>query len=140
MGEVRLAVAGSGRATLQAAHAIFVGGQKPRDKFSSDEDVSIVFRTSGAAYRIRLQQIHRKGNEIEIRYQLDPSVDKRYFDNFALIPLGKLAAGKYCVEMRQIPHEPTPVETKYGFKPLDEEWSRNFLCKPFSFSVTRKGK
>jgi hypothetical protein len=58
--------------------------------------------------------------------------------NLALIPLGKLPLGKYNVAMTQLPREQKPVEIKAGFKPLDKEWSRNFLSKPFNFTVAEK--
>jgi hypothetical protein len=133
------AVSGSGRAALQATHAIFVDGKKPRNNFLSDEDITIVFFSEPPSkYRVRLQQVQREGNEIEIRYQLEPSISGRNFDNFALIPLGKLPVGKYRVKMRQLQRELTRVETMYGFKPLDEEWRLNFLCQPFSIIVAKE--
>jgi hypothetical protein len=132
-------VPGSGHAALQAAYAIFVRGEKARTSFLPDEEITIVFFSEPPSkYRVIFQQIQRKGNEIEIRYQLEPSISGRNFDNFALIPLGRLSAGKYCVEMHQVPRELKPVEAKLGLKPLNEEWGLNFLCKTFRFSVAKK--
>jgi hypothetical protein len=130
------AVSGSERAALRAAHAVFVDGAKLRTAFSPDEEITIVFfSVPMSRYRVRIQEVRRKLNEIEIQYQLEPSIDGRNFENFSLIPLGKMPAGKYHVEMVQVPRELKPVESKLGLKALDKDWSRNFLCKPFSFTV-----
>jgi hypothetical protein len=135
------AVSGSGRSALHAAFAVFIDWGARREDFSSGDEITIVFFSEPVSrYLVQFQQVERKDNEIEIRYQLKPDIGGRNYTNFALIPLGKLPVGKYVVAMRQLPREINPVETKMGFKPLDEEWSRNFLCKPFSFTVTDKGK
>jgi hypothetical protein len=134
-------VSGSGRSALRAASAVFIDGVKPRERFSPDDEITIVFFSEPfSKYRVRIKQVKQTAKEVEFLYQLEPSIEGRNFTNFALIPLGKLPAGTYRVEMRQSPHELTPVEKMYRFKSLDEEWSRNFLCKPFCFTVagTRK--
>jgi hypothetical protein len=53
--------------------------------------------------------------------------------NFALIPVGNLPVGKYEVELTQIPTKQQFVAL--GYKRIDENWSRQFLCKRFSFRV-----
>ena len=133
------AVSGSRRSALHAAFAVFIDWGARREEFSSGDEITIVFFSDPISrYLVQLQQVEREDNEIEILYQLKPGIGGRNYSNFALIPLGKLRVGEYRVEMRQLRRELNPIETKMGFKPLDEEWSRNFLCKPFSFVVHKK--
>ena len=133
------AVAGSGRAALKAAHDVFVENKKPDETFSPDEEVTIVFFSEPVSrYRVEIQQVKRNENEIEIRYETQGSLSGGDFENLALIPLSKLPAGKYHVESLQLPRERSDTETKFGLKPLDEAWSRNWLCQPFSFTVASK--
>jgi hypothetical protein len=79
----------------------------------------------------------RECTKVEIQYSIEPEIEGYRF-NLALIPLGKLPVGEYQVEMRQLPLELTSNEVKMGFKSLDEEWSRNFLCKSFNFTIAEK--
>jgi hypothetical protein len=130
-------VAGSGRAALEAAHAVFVDAAKPKSEFSPNEDVSLVFFSAPLSrYRVEIQQVRRTENKIEVRYELQGSISKSSFDNLALIPLGRLPVGKYHVDSLQLPRDPTSLEVKFKFKRLDEEWGRNWLCQPFDFEVT----
>jgi hypothetical protein len=128
------AVSGSGQSALLAAHAIFVEGAAPRNEFSPDEELTIVFFSEpyGGNF-VRMRQGERKGEHIKIQYRLEPYLERTLSETFALIPLGKLATGEYHVGMRQLPSE--QKFSKLGQKPLDENWSRDVLCKPFSFAV-----
>jgi hypothetical protein len=132
------AVAGTDATALRAAHAVLVEGAKPREVFSSDEKTSLVFFSEPASgARVHLRKVERRGNEIEISYLLDPYIERDVSAAFALIPLGKLPVGKYQVAMRQLPREKF---VKPGLKALDEKWGREFVCKPFSFTISEKGE
>lgn len=132
-------VSGNDRVALRAAQSVLVDGATPRKAFSMGEDLTIVFFAEPISkYRVRIGQVTRTDNEVRIHYELEAGVHGQDYQNFALIPLGKMKSGKYQVNMRQLPHEQTPIEIKKGFKPLDNEWSRNFLSEPFSFSVAEK--
>jgi len=137
------AVPGNGRSALHAALAVFIDWGAHREEFSSDDEITIVFFSEPLSrYQVQIREVKREDHEIEIRYELEQSISERMtgssFVNFALIPLGKLPVGEFRVKMSQLPRELTPDEIKVGFKPLDKEWSRNFLSKPFSFTVTEK--
>jgi hypothetical protein len=133
------AVAGTGLSALQFAHTAFEKGTKPRELFSPNEEVTIVFFSELAGgNRVQIRQVDRRESRVVIRYCLEPNVGGYRALNLALIPLGKLPVGKYDVEMCQLPREKKYVEL--GFKPLGEEWSRQFLCTPFSFTVTEKSE
>ena len=143
MAKPGFAVSGSGRSALHAALAVFLDGGMRCAEFSPEDEIAIVFFSEFISrYRVQIREVKRKENEIEIRYELELSVaesgEGRSFVNFALIPLGKLPVAKYHVQIRQLPRDLTPTEIELGLKPLDEKWSRNFLCKPFSFAVTEK--
>jgi hypothetical protein len=134
------AVSGHGLAALRSAHAVFVEGAPLRKEFSTEDEISlVVFSEPFSRYRVQIQQVRRRDRRIEIRYQLQASIadraERRNFGNFALIPLGKLPEGEYHVELRQMPRELSEDHVKVGFKPLDEEWSHDFLSKPFCFTV-----
>jgi hypothetical protein len=131
------AVAGDGRSALRVAHSIFINEEKPRDKFSADEEITIVFFSEPAAgNRVQIQQVKREVGRIEIQYRLEPYFESSLSETFALIPLGKMPVGEYRVEMRQLPLD--KKYNKWERKPIDEEWSNKFLCKRFSFAVVRK--
>lgn len=130
-------VSGSGQSALLAAHAIFVKEAAPRNEFSPDEELTIVFFSEPyGGNHVRIHQIERKGDHFEIQYRLEPYLVHTLSETFALIPLGKLPPGKYHVDMRQLPSE--QKFSKLGRKPVDENWSREALCKPFSFAVAKK--
>jgi hypothetical protein len=133
------AVAGSGVSALRAALAIFEKGVKPSSKFSSEDEVTLVFFSEPPrGNQVRILKIKQHDRHFEIQYRLDPDFVRNSIQTFALIPIGNLRIGEYRVEMRQLPREEKYVKLGYGS--LDEEWSRNFLCKPFSFTVTANGK
>ncbi|HVT28176.1 MAG TPA: hypothetical protein VHE81_09180 [Lacipirellulaceae bacterium] len=135
------AVTGTGNTALRAAHAVLVVGAKPRTEFSTNDEITLIFFSELVSRcLVQIHKVERTGDQIEILYELKPDIGGLNFTNFALIPLGKLPAGKYEVKMRQLPHELTTAEIKYHYKPLDEKWSRNFLCKPFNFTVAKKGE
>ena len=105
--------------------------------FSAKDDVTIVFfsePTSGN--HLRIKQVTRKDNQVEIQYQLEPFFESHLSEDFALIPLGELPVAKYHIDMKQLPLD--PKFSKLGRKPIDEESTNNALCKSFSFSVPEK--
>jgi hypothetical protein len=133
------AVAGTGLSALAAAHDVFVANAKPHEIFSQDEEITIVFFSEPVSGdRVHVRNVERRGHNIEVQYRLEPYFEKHLSSGLALIPIGKLPVGEYHVELHQLPREKKYVER--GFKPLNEEWSRKFLCKPFSFSVTEKAQ
>jgi hypothetical protein len=135
------AVAGNGRSALHAAIAVFLDWGARRVKFSSEDEITIVFFSEFISrYPVQIREVERKDNRIEVQYELVPDINWSSHINLALIPLGKLPAGEYRIELRQLPRKLKPVEVKLGFQELDKEWSRNFLCKPFSFKVEAKAR
>jgi hypothetical protein len=129
------AVSGRDVASLRAALAVFAGEDKPRRKFSPDEEITIVFfsEPAGGNY-VRIEQVELEGDKVEIQYRLEPHMELALSTSFALIPLGKIPVGEYHVETRQLPREEKFIQ--WGYREIDEEWGREVLCKPFRFVVT----
>jgi hypothetical protein len=133
------AVPCSAQSALEAAHAIFVEGEKQRKRFTAEEELTVVFFAgpAGGNY-VRLEQVQRKGNLIEIKYRLEPYFEHALSETFALIPLGKLPIGEYKVEMLQLPRREKFIA--WGLEPFDKAWSSEVLCKPFSLTIIPKEK
>jgi len=103
----------------------------------ASEKVCVVFFSYASAYRVEIEKVKRRGSVIDIRYRLvlhQPSgqSDKTAVD-FALIPLGKLPAGDYRVEITQAP--PEQQQGGAGFQAVSDEEASRFVCQPFSFEV-----
>jgi len=131
------AVSGSGQVALRAAHAVFVKGKTPRAEFSPNDQIVIVFFSEPhGGNQVRIEQVERQGDHIEIQYRLEPYFERSLSETFALIPLGKMTVGKYRVEMRQLPREQKFIH--WGYQPLDKKWSCEVLCRAFNFIVTEK--
>jgi len=131
-------VAGSGLQALQSACAIITDKQKPLQSLSSNDDVTVVyFSYPVSGDFVHLRKVERRGDSIDISFRLQPYFERHIWFTVALIPLGKLPAGEYHVEMRQLPTEQKYVD--WGFSRLNVEYSRRFVCKSFSFVVVDHG-
>jgi hypothetical protein len=134
------AVPGSGREPLLAALAVFEEHKKAiPNEFLEGDEITIVFFSEPTGRLVRIQHVVRERTNVEIQYSIEPEVYGFRF-NLALIPLGKLPVGEYQVAMCQLPRKLTSNEVKMGLKTFDEEWSRDFLCKPFVFTITENGE
>lgn len=99
----------------------------------SEEDVTLVFYSHPAAYHVRLTKVERQGHDIVVRYRFQPHAYVESTVHFALIPLGKLPAGKY-----QVNYEQERFEQKYhdaGFLRVHEGQEHHLICRPFSFTI-----
>ena len=128
-----IAVLGVDKKALSNAHAVLVKGNKPRQTFSDGDDISLVFFSHLFSQYVHLHSVERSDKVIKISYRIVPHETKQMTAHFALIPLGKLPAGKYRVEIARL-----PLEEKYvsqGFKPVESRWEKRVVCQPFSFTV-----
>ncbi len=128
------AVMGSGRIALEHAHKVLVEKKPPQKSFPAGSDISVVFFSYQAGTYVHLHQVERQGKVIEVRYQFVPHTSRNMSVHFALIPLGKLSAGKIRVNVVQSPLDQVLVD-QYLVKPLRPEWGRQIVCKSFSFLV-----
>ncbi len=124
------AVTGTGKDALKEAYQVLAKQDKVTDTFSSNSDISIVFFSHQSGRHIVLAHVERDGNTFRLTYQTITHPEAFASQYFALIPVGKLEAGKYNVEINQLP-------PKHG-DPFTDEEMNSIICKPFSFTVTEK--
>jgi hypothetical protein len=102
------------------------------DTFRAGEETTLVFFSHPASYYLRLRSVERHDNEVIVQYQFEPHPSPEVTVHFALIPLGKLQAGKYQVRFEQI-----PLAQEYrdlGFEPIEPD-AATIVCRPFSFEI-----
>lgn len=97
------AVEGDGAIALQCAHAVLVDRTKPTDTITAGTDATLVFFSYLAGVDVQVREVEVRGNTIELKYRFIYYTQKILSTQFALIPLGKLAAGKYEVKLTQLP-------------------------------------
>ena len=112
---------------------MLVDGKKPQETFPPDTKVSLVFFSYQYGPYVHLHKVTRRGNLINVRYQFVPHKTEEVTEHFALIPIGKLAAGKVRVEIIQSPMEPKFV--KAGWKDIKPDIASRIVCGSFSFDV-----
>lgn len=93
------AVSGIGREALRKAKRILADGEKPKDSFSTEEEITLVFFSYQCTRLVEIRKVVRRGNEFEIHYRFVLPLEMTLPAHLALIPVGKLPAGKYRVEM-----------------------------------------
>ena len=136
------AVAGSGHEALVAVNEILEQNKKIPQNFPPGSEVSLFFFTRTLQESMYFKEVRQSSETVSIRYQfvpdLMPSIGKEVVSTseftlyFALIPLGKPAAGNYSVDVAR-----APVEKKYrkGYFPVSKEIDENFVCKSFTFMI-----
>ncbi len=129
------AVVGTGNAALRNAHAVLVKKQQPRQSFSADAEISVVFFSHSFDQYVHLDNVERRDKTIKIAYRFVPHETKQMTAHFALIPLGKLPVGKYRVDFVRLPLEQKYVDT--GFRSVDSQWNNRVVCLPFSFEIVK---
>lgn len=123
-----MAVRGEGLQALQEFYRVKVKGKDRQTVFKADDPISLVFYTKPTGVYVHLQSVLREGNQFTIYYKLVPHAERIGSQHLALIPLGKVAPGKYRVNIR-----PLPLETGHPDL-LPRQIQR--VSKPFSFAVT----
>jgi len=130
------AVLGTGMEAWFATHEKLPEGQKYPESFPFGSEISVVFFSHGAGSYVHLHRVERQGNVITIRYRFVPHLTRNLSSHFALIPIGKLPAGKVRVEIIRSPIEKRIAEG--GSQSVSVEDERQIICKSFSFSITEK--
>jgi hypothetical protein len=129
------AVLGKDAEALRGAHAVLVEGQKPKQSFSPDDAVSVVFFAYGFSGRhVSIRNVRRDDTSIAIQYASDRYFERHRSPRIALISIGRLVSGTYRVEIVQRPMDKRFI--KLGFETDNSNWSRQFVCQSFSFSVS----
>lgn len=128
------AVPSTAEKSLEQAFEVLVENAKPKDAFSTKDDISIVFFTVPVSRYVYIKGVERNGNTIHIQLDIVLHTTKELTNHFALIPIGKLPAGNYQVEL-----EILPLAKEYAglnVRQVDQKWMDSHVCKEFSFSVT----
>ena len=102
------------------------------DTFRAGDEMTLVFFSHPASYFVRLREVVRNDNEINVKYEFEPHTSPEVTTHFALIPLGKLPAGEYKVRFEQ-----QPLAKKFrdaGFQPVHPEAPQT-VSQPLSFTV-----
>lgn len=132
------AVRGSGRDALRQAYQVIVEGEEPRKEFTDGDEISVVFFSYQFGDYVHLHKVERQYRNIEIRYRFFPHESAYTTEHLALIPLGKLPAGKYRINIVRSPREQRMLDI--GYRPVSNASARRVVCSSSSFSVVEKGK
>lgn len=127
------AVPGTGLAALNRAYAGLFEKQTTHESLAAKNEVSLVFFSRPSSDYVHLQSVERQGDQITIKYVFVPHKTRELSAHFALIPMGKLPAGKWRVDVVK-----SPMAQKYlnaGFNPVDDNVARGIVCAPFTFEI-----
>ncbi len=130
-------VAGDSVKALQRAHAVLVDREKPARSIAEGTDVALVFFMYSAGIDVQLRAVEVRGKTIELKYRFVNYVEKILSTQFALIPLGKLASGKYEVKLTQLPSVGGKSKTDYQeiVPPRYVQEAGQIISQPFTFEV-----
>jgi hypothetical protein len=131
------AVGGREVEALRQVHDILVKGKEPEESFLASSEISVVFFSYQGRRFVHLNRVDRRGREIDIGYRFVPHETEDMTVHFALIPLGKLSAGEYQVNVVQ-----SPMARKYRrhHEPTSGALARRIVCNSFSFSISEQGE
>lgn len=102
-------------------------------EYPQGSDITLVFFSYPASYRIEIREIKRHEQTITVGYQAVPHHIADSTVHFALIPLKDLPAGTYQVNFEQLRMDNS--FHKQGFMPMLREQERRLVCNDFSFRV-----
>lgn len=125
-------VRGEGKNALANAAKVLVDGESPLDATSipADEDVSLVFYSYAAPGYVHLHSVRRSDKHVTVNYQVTVHQTSEMTVHFALIPLGKLAPGKFTVNA---------VEVDSGGPASDPAIKDRAICDSCAFVVREGG-
>lgn len=124
-------VPGKGKEALRNAHATIANAVEPSIKFSSANDLTLVFYTSLGGPYTHIDSVERSGRTIAIKYRLLSHNTREDTLHFALIPLGKLRSGNYQVRI-----EPLGLFDETGARKEPSDKSKSIVCSDTTFDVT----
>jgi len=135
------AVAGTGREALAAVKEALGKNQIPPQTFPADTEVSLFFFTRDSGRYVHLKDVRQGKGFATIRYRFVPhsisiKITANMTRHFVLIPVGKIPAGQYEVDIVQ-----SPMEKKYRkhHQAVSEEWVEKIICKSFWFAIGPTG-
>lgn len=122
-------VPGVGETALKKAAAGLSHPNESRRSYKQGEDASVVFYASQNAVYVHIVKVLRTVDSIKIFYLVVPHETRDLTSHFALIPVTDLRAGRYQIELIQVPfHHPNLPGGK-----VEKEIST--VCRPSKFVV-----
>ncbi len=131
--ESAFAVRGTGLEALKNAHAVLAKNEKPPRSFSPQDDISIVFFSRLYGAYVHIEEVRQWDAHIEIKYRFVPHLEAYQSNNFALIPLKKVPAGKIAVAIVKLPLDQKSKDI--GASEVSGEQAARIVSKPFKFLV-----
>ena len=123
-------VSGEGEVALQGAANVLLGGAKRPTKLAGKE-ASLVFYSLAAPGYVSIDSIEKGGGKITVRFKIATHQESLSTTHFALIPLGKLSAGKLEVEIVEVdPDKP------YS----NRELTKRAVCKSCTIDIQEGAK
>jgi hypothetical protein len=131
-------VPGGGLKAYRAAHAVLTGDKKVQRVIPDNDEVSLVFFSHPVQAGIELQKVVLRKNVIELQYRFIGRMERYLTSYFALIPLGKVEAGKYDVKVVQMPSV-QKINDVYiqNEPPLRSKTADQYISGSFSFEIIR---
>jgi hypothetical protein len=126
-----LIVQGAGKEALRNARDVLTDLAKPSTKFSTTDDLALVFYTSLGGPYAHIDSVERSGRTIAVRYRLLSHNSREDTLHFALIPLGTLGPGNYEVKVELL-----GVFDETGARKEPSDKSKSFVCSNSNFGVT----
>jgi hypothetical protein len=129
------AVNGSGIDALNQAHLVLAGEQAEPSSLKAEREVSLIFFAFEFGYYVHIQSVERQNREVTITYEFVPHLTKDLAKQIAIIPMGRLEAGKWKVNIVQ-----APMAKKYSEMGAKTIAARNVVCGPFEFTLSDGNK
>lgn len=95
-------VAGVDAKALRAAEDVLCGDNPPLESVPADKEVTLVFYNIPAPGYVHLKSVSKSDGKVTVPYEVVMHAQANVTAHFALIPLGKLPAGKLSVEITQV--------------------------------------
>jgi hypothetical protein len=131
------AVEGQGRAAIKGIFDVPGKGKEPKQRFSADKELSLVFYNRPMQPGIRLESVTRIGDVFEIQYMLVSHGLKSISWNLGLVPVGKLKSGDYRVNLERCEEREAEFNER-GFPPVTAAIQNRYISSPFSFVVEKE--
>jgi hypothetical protein len=124
-------VEGNNRAALENMLRGFINS--PSQQVPAKTDLSLIFYTRFSGHYVHLETVERITNRFMLTYRIVTHATFNMSFHFALIPLGKLPAGTYEVEIKQSPS----IDSTGRPVTLDRDFT-SIVCQETTFYVKEK--
>ncbi|HMP05934.1 MAG TPA: hypothetical protein PJ982_06250, partial [Lacipirellulaceae bacterium] len=120
----------------RGVYDVFINKQAPPERLPADGEVCAVVYTYSSQPHVKLDRVERRGNVLQVHYLMIAHGHLSNPRHLWVIPLGKLPAGEYEVELIRGPQEREAKEANDPRFPLvPAGLEQKAVCRPFRFSV-----